>query len=113
MGRAASAFFDKAAGCWATNAIGAVRTTAKGRMYCLKSYNRALRDRLKARAWVADELPRAVAALQHVGDYTFEALSELYLQEAESRLGPEAYDRANEHIARFGHWPRPVRSLAT
>ncbi|WP_422923060.1 tyrosine-type recombinase/integrase [Singulisphaera sp. PoT] len=111
MPRHGSAFWDKRAGCWASSALGELAYTKEGKAYRKKAFNRSLRhptkDRLAAQRWVAEELERQAAGLVVAAELDFEAMTEIYLFEAERRLGPEAYDRTVEHLSRFGNWPSP------
>jgi hypothetical protein len=109
MPRLPGAFYDERAGCWASSAIGELRVTRAGKPYRAKVFNKELthptRDRMAAQAWVQARLEAFAGAVVPESDLNFEGLSECYLQAAEGRLGPEAYDRANEHLTRFGNWP--------
>lgn len=110
MPRPPGAFYDKRAGCWASSAIGELRTDRRGKIYRTKVFNRDLRhhtrDRVAAQSWVLSQLERLRTELAPAKDLTFAHVSEYYLQDAEARLGPEAYQRAVEHLDRFGNWPR-------
>lgn len=107
----AEATYDSRAGCFCTSAIGELRTSPKGKQYRLKVWFRDLthptRDWAAAQARLHAELEKQAAAMRAAGDLSFEHLSELYLEAIEPRVQPETYDRANEHLERFGGWPDP------
>lgn len=108
MGRPAKAVYSKKYGCWVSTAIGEARETKAGRSY--RALVRAphlthpTRDDSAAQAWLHNELANRSRVILG-DDVTFEQLTEFYLQESESRLGGETYDRAVEHLERFGNWP--------
>jgi integrase len=109
--RAAGVFYDKRAGCWATNALGPMRTTKTGRRYRPRSYNRELahptKDRRAAEAWLSDELRKSTAEARPSRDPDLHAVIEWYLEAAEKDLAPETYDRRVEQLRRAADWPAP------
>lgn len=109
MGREAKAFYDRAKRCFATNALGELRTTPKGRRYRLKVYNHDLTDPVKdkraAQQWVDGELAKREEAKRFEGDITYRQLTESYLHDLAKRVGDETLKNSVTRLVQFGRWP--------